>query len=106
MASSSAETRPRSDDPDVKDIGGSGLGGSQGVWSNDVPHFDREGHYRTQEHQERRRLRRIREGSADSHSGGTVLINFFVVSGVITLAYLMTKTFESSNFGNRNKDTS
>ena len=37
-----------------------GLGQGQSGFSNDVPHFDQEGHYRTQKSQEKRRRDRAR----------------------------------------------
>ena len=64
-------------------------------WSNDVPHFDRDGHFRTQEQQEQRRKKRIEEGNGEySRSGGDVLLKFVVVGGVVALACGLPAMFE------------
>ncbi|KAI9680598.1 MAG: hypothetical protein M1817_004038 [Caeruleum heppii] len=53
---------------------------------DEVPHFDREGHYRTQEQQEQRRRRRMAEAEIPSESGRGTLINFLLVTSVLSLA--------------------
>ncbi|KAF2223490.1 hypothetical protein BDZ85DRAFT_183530, partial [Elsinoe ampelina] len=61
---------------------GTGPGGFAPGWDNDVPHFDREGHYRTQEGVERMRSRMKREGVEVEPSGG-VMGGFLAVTAVI-----------------------
>ncbi len=68
------------------------MGAGQRPWGhdmqNDVPHFDREGHYRTQEKHSRRWQKR--KGMEDRHvEAGEVprsmLANFLFVGGIISL---------------------
>ena len=71
------------------------MGPGQRPWAhdaeNDVPHFDRERHFRTHESQERRRARqrqeasRRRAGMEEEGQGGSgsYLINFLFVAGII-----------------------
>lgn len=104
--SSSAPPRPRSAESSA---GGKWsnirLGGSQVDWSNDVPHFDRDRHFWTQEQQELRRMKRVREFSDNNyHRSGGALINFAIVGGVITLAYLISAPFENGKFGSKTKN--
>ena len=66
--------------------GGMGPGQGQAGFSNDVPHFDQEGHLRTQEQQEQRRQRRLREESVGYEDGGSMIIKFLLISGIVTLA--------------------
>jgi len=68
---------------------GGGLGGAAGAamgGGNDVPHFDRDGHFRTQEQQELRRRRRLAEEGVSFENGGSLLFNFLFVGGIISLA--------------------
>jgi len=67
--------------------GGMGHGQDQAGFSNDVPHFDQDGHYRTQEQQDRRRIRRIREESVEFSEGGGMFLRFLMTSGVVLLAF-------------------
>ncbi|KAI9710213.1 MAG: hypothetical protein M1812_007485 [Candelaria pacifica] len=67
---------------------------AQAAWDNDVPHFDREGHFRTQEQQDERRRRRMSEGTTISEGGGSVLINFLFVGGIVSLAIFIPTLFE------------
>lgn len=101
--SSSAAPGMKSAESGASNIsGGIRLGGH---WSNKVPHFDHEGHYRTQEQQELRRMKRVREYSDHHDSGGSALINFAVIGGVISLAYLIISApFEYGKIGSRNKN--
>lgn len=73
-------------------------------WINDVPHFDRGRHYRTQEQQEQRRRRRMKGDSIDVGNGGSILINFMVVSGVISVAFLISMAYEKDNLVKRRRD--
>ncbi|KAL2073160.1 hypothetical protein VTL71DRAFT_10484 [Oculimacula yallundae] len=90
-----------------------GMGHGQKPWGhdevNDVPHFDREGHYRTQENQSRRWQRRKgmedRQVSAEDIPRGGMLANFFFVGGILSLGILVpTLLFEKfSQSGKREK---
>lgn len=51
-------------------------------------------------------MKRIRKDSVDYDSGGSMLINFILVSGVISLAYLISTTFENGRVSNKNKSAS
>ena len=60
-----------------------------------MPHFDREAHLRTQEQQERRWMLRRRTGEDDSGYGGAgMLIQFLLVSGVISVALALPSLIE------------
>lgn len=59
-------------------------------WSSDVPHFDRESHFRTQKNYEHRREKRTQNESVSNESDGNRLTNFIVVSGVVSLAYAVS----------------
>ena len=64
-----------------------GPGQGQAGFSNDVPHFDQEGHLRTQEQQERRRRRRMRDGALDDYGdGGSLVVRFLLIGGIVSLA--------------------
>lgn len=63
-----------------------GPGQGQAGFSNDVPHFDQEGHLRTHEQQERRRRRRMREGDGDYGGGGSLVVRFLLIGGIVSLA--------------------
>ena len=67
---------------------------AQAGWDNDVPHFDRNGHYRTQEQQESRRRRRQEKQAADYGGVPGVWINFVIIGGVVSLASLPFLLFE------------
>ncbi|KAL8720348.1 MAG: hypothetical protein Q9225_002776 [Loekoesia sp. 1 TL-2023] len=69
--------------------GGFGPGGASEGLDNDVPHFDREGHIRTQEQQDQRRGRRVGEVATDYSTGGNIVLNFFLVSGILALTILI-----------------
>ena len=72
--------------PSTASDGGFGPGGAPTGWDNDVPHFDRDAHYRTQEQQDERRRRRLEEDAMYHGGGGSVWLNFFLLSGVVALA--------------------
>ena len=75
--------------------GGFGPGGAQTGWSNDVPHFDRQGHFRTQEQQDLRRKRRMEGQTTYEYVGsGGMLINFILVGTAVSLACFMPALFE------------
>lgn len=73
--------------------GGFGPAGSPDGLDNDVPHFDRQGHIRTQVQQDQRRVRRTGEGAIDYSTGGSMLLNFFFVSGILAVACLVPVLF-------------
>ncbi len=61
-----------------------------------MPHFDRDGHFRTQEQQELRRRRRMAAADdAVSFEGGgsSMLLNFLFVGGIISLAIVVPTVF-------------
>lgn len=95
----------KSDDVNGRNTGSSGFSGTYGGWNNDVPHFDHEGHYRTHRWQEQKRIRRNRESPFDSGGGGAIWTNFFVVSGVISLAFLISTTLQSTKFTSNKRNT-
>ena len=70
---------------------------------NDVPHFDQEGHHRTQEQQDQRRRKRMEEESVGFAEGGSVLVQFFLVTAVVTVAFSVPPLFDRSRDG-RKKD--
>ncbi len=72
----------------------SGFPETQAGWDNDVPHFDRDGHFRTQAQQDERRRRRMAEGVMPTEGGGSMLINFIFVSGIVSLAIFIPTLFE------------
>ena len=75
--------------------GGFSPGQAQTGWDNDVPHFDREGHRRTQDQQERRRILRRRTGEDDmGYGGASMLIQFLLVGGVVCAAFSLPTLFE------------
>ena len=75
--------------------GGFSPGQAQAGWDNDVPHFDREGHRRTQDQQERRRILRRRTGEDDmGYGGASMLIQFLLVGGVVCAAFSLPTLFE------------
>ena len=101
---------PGAEKPDFGDnVGGEmgGMGPGQQPWGhgNDVPHFDKQGHFRTHEgiQAERRRQRKKMNGHERSESddkGSGLMGQFFLIAGVVTFtvwvpAYLfegLTKT--------------
>ncbi|EMC97530.1 hypothetical protein BAUCODRAFT_33248 [Baudoinia panamericana UAMH 10762] len=76
---------------------GTGPGGFTTGFDNDVNHFDHEGHYRTHSdiertrHRARRKLhhgvRGVRGEEIEYESGGSMLFNFLMVSGVLVFAF-------------------
>ncbi|PNS14116.1 DnaJ subfamily B member 9 [Sphaceloma murrayae] len=79
---------------------GTGPGGFGSGFDNDVPHFDREGHYRTQEGVERMR-RRARRGwmgreEAEVEPSGSAAGGFFAVTAVIGVVFAFSALFAPS----------
>ena len=87
------------------EVRGGGFGPGQGqAGFNDVPHFDREGHYRTQKQQDQRRRRR-REGEGIGFvRGGGVLSQFLMISALVTFAFSIPTLFDRSRDGRKKKD--
>ena len=84
---------------------GGGFGPGQGqAGLNNVPHFDQEGHHRTQEKQDQRRRGRMEDGSVGFVDGGSVLFRFLLVSAVVTLALSTPTIFNTSRDGRKKKD--
>ncbi|KAI4162551.1 MAG: hypothetical protein LQ342_003782 [Letrouitia transgressa] len=103
-ASSSAKATMDSSNSGPSSSGSWGSEFAQARWSNDVPHFDHEGHLRTQEQQDQRRKHRAGDSSAQYGSGGSIPLNFIFVSGVITTASLLPFIF-SNRQQTRNRTT-
>lgn len=96
-ASASADAAAGSANGGARMGGGFGPGGAQTGWSNDVPHFDRQGHFRTQEQQDLRRKRRMEEQTTYDYTGsGSMLINFILVGTAVSLACFMPTLFEKN----------
>ena len=87
-----------------KSRGGGFRPGQEHAGFNDVPHFDQEGHHRTQEMQDERRRRRIEDESVGFADGGSVMFQFFLVAAVIILALSIPTIFDKSKDRRRKKD--
>lgn len=81
--------------------GGMGPGGFAAGFDNDVPHFDRAGHFRTQESVQKMRHRSRRDGGwapeehvPDPRAGGSALGGFLVVTGVLAIALGLGAVFD------------
>lgn len=81
-----------------------GYGQGQAGW-NDVPHFDREGHYRTQEQEDIRRQRRMRQenGLGEFAEGGSLLAKFVLICGVVGFAVWIPGVVEGLMMGQRGR---
>ncbi|KAI9879991.1 MAG: hypothetical protein M1830_006108 [Pleopsidium flavum] len=93
--------------PGTNNAGGGfgGFGGAAMGWENDVPHFHRDGHFRTQEQQEIRRRRRMaEEEGVGFENGGSLLINFLFVAGIISLAIVLPTLFGRKVVKRRKED--
>lgn len=51
-------------------------------------------------------MKRIRKDSVDYDSGGGMLINFVLIGGIISLAYMISTTFENGRVRNKNTNVS
>lgn len=83
--------------------GGFGPGQGQAAFGNGVPHFDGEGHHRTQEQQDQRRRRRIEEENFGYAEGGSVFFKFLLITAVVTFAFIPT-LFEASRDDRRKEE--
>ncbi len=81
-----------------------GYGQGQAGW-NDVPHFDREGHYRTQEQQDIRRQRRMQQeaGLGEYAEGGSLLAKFVLICGVVGFAVWIPGVVEGLMIGDKGR---
>ncbi|KAL8833689.1 MAG: hypothetical protein Q9170_004134 [Blastenia crenularia] len=86
--------------------GGFGPAGSPEGLDYDVPHFDREGHIRTQEQQDQRRGRRVGDETVDYGHGGSILFNFIFVSGILAVTVLIPTVFVRHRYRDGGKDQS
>lgn len=103
--SSASNTGSKSAEMDERNTNSFGFSGTHIGWRNDVTHFDHEGHYRTQSWQEQKRIRRNREGPCDSRAGGSIWINFLVISAVISFAFLVSTTLQRVRFSSNKRNT-
>ena len=91
-----AKTEGGTADTGKRQSGGFGTGQGQAGFANDVPHFDQEGHYRTQEQQDRRRRTRTGQSNFDYGDNGDVMAKFIFVATVVTLAFAIPAWFEGA----------
>lgn len=74
------------DGPQGPTAGGMGYGQQPFGPSTDVPHFDREGHFRTHSnHEQRRRTRRMQKEVPVVDTGRGMFGNFIFISSILTL---------------------
>ncbi|KAL6714916.1 hypothetical protein ACLMJK_007176 [Lecanora helva] len=87
---------------------GGGFGPGQGFAGlhDDVPHFDRKGHIRTQVRQEQRWSRRAQREGGTHVDGGGVLVKFALISSVVVFAISVPTWFENSLKRRRIKEES
>ncbi|KAK0107116.1 hypothetical protein ONS95_003823 [Cadophora gregata] len=92
----SAKRKAAQDSHAESPAGAAGMGHGQKPWghdeTHDVPHFDRDGHYRTQENHSRRwqRRRGMEDGQVPAgEMPRSMLANFFFVGGIISLGVLV-----------------
>ena len=87
-------------------FGGGGFGPGQAQAGWEVPHFDREAHLRTQEQQERRWMLRKRTGEEDAGYGGAgMLIQFLLLSGIVSVALVLPSLFGRDSERARKRDS-
>ena len=75
------------------------MGYGQKPWgherTDDVSHFDREGHSRTHEHYDKRRRQKMREGFAPTDDTRGTFANFLFVGGIVSLGvFIPSLVFE------------
>lgn len=70
-----------------------------------MPHFDREGHSRTQEQQDHRRKRRIEQENVDFSDGGSLFVQFALISTVVAFALSIPSLFESTTSRHKRKES-
>lgn len=69
--------------------GGMGPGQQPFGPSSNVPHFDREGHFRTHMNNENRRRRRMSDAYIPNEPGSGVWANFLLVSTIVSVGILL-----------------
>jgi curved DNA-binding protein CbpA len=69
--------------------GGMGYGQQPYGPANDVPHFDRDGHFRTHSNHEKRRMSRHVQEEIPSEPSTGIVGNFFLISGILTFGILL-----------------
>ncbi|KAL8968753.1 MAG: hypothetical protein Q9183_002315 [Haloplaca sp. 2 TL-2023] len=87
--------------------GAGGFGPSSSAsdgWDYDVSHFDRDGHIRTQEHQDQRRRRKAGEEAVECGDGGNMIFNFLWVGGVLAVACIVPTVFAQGKSARRSGD--
>ncbi|KAL9126290.1 MAG: hypothetical protein Q9217_004639 [Psora testacea] len=85
--------------------GGFSPGQGQAGLYNDVPHFDQESHYRTQQSQEQRWMKRRRdEGANYSNEGADLFLRFLIIGAVVGAAFSVPLWVMGRNTGSTSKD--
>ena len=78
---------------------GTGPGGFQAGFDNDVPHFNHRGHYQTHStiektrHRARRRQVRPADEELDYTGGSSTLFNFILITGSLTFIFAVSSVF-------------
>ena len=103
---SQADAAAGSSDAGQRTGGGFGPGQGQAGFGDDVPHFDREGHSRTQEEQDQRRRNRMKRESTEYREGGSLLIKFALVTAVVTFAFSTPGWLDSNMNGRKRRGES
>ena len=88
--------------------GGFGPAGSSSGLDDDVPHFDRPSHLRTQEQQEQRRMKqRPEEAGAEykTDNASSVLFNFMLISSIVAIGCSLPAWLAFRLAGRKRKDT-
>ena len=82
--------RAAQEESSARTAGGFGFGQGQAGFNNDVPHFDQEGHYRTQQSYEERARRRRQNNTSGYVPEGALdmAMRFVLVSSLVGLAYV------------------
>jgi hypothetical protein len=79
--------------------GGMGYGQRPHGRANDVPHFDREGHFRTHTNHERRQQRRRPDSGMPSEPSSSMFTNFMLVSGILSVGLFVPSLFLTGQIG-------
>jgi len=112
-AKAQGEGAPGSERPDFgEDLNANSKGGMGGMgpgqtgWGhgNDVPHFDKEGHFRTHEQYEKRRRRRMEEEGLPTGPITGPFGQFFLVSAIVAVGITIPSLIFGKLSGKSNKD--